>query len=510
MIYASVFLISLLFRYLPQRNQILDFDTHGHMYFATAIRQQSLLPWEEVKLNCWASDKIRNPFLWNWIVGMTGLDKLPRQQKYFNCVIDAFFCLLIFAIGEEVLNSRSDALIVTLLYLFTPLWFSCVSMGTRLNSCTPRLFSEICLCLFFILTLIELNLPFLVTFFLASFLVGVIASSSKFGLQAIIFLVPTVAFLDDDLSTLLTIPLGIGLLIVISKGQFIHVIKYTFSGALDYFRRNKKGQMQISYRNSFKLIFYTNHGKRRNLKDIIWRMVAVNSYTGTLIKLPLILPLFFLYFWGAEVQSGSPEHGYGYPVLAALLAFLLINRPSLLFLGEAERYINHVNFFVCLFFFDLAKANGATYLVWLTICYGICFWIFELIYFAREQSTKLIVEADDQIEEYLQNAENQLTVTTFPYHNFCIYKVMRFQNHKALFPLLISPEKRKAFTERFEPQYPFIDLHKLDEISQQTGLNCVIVNKKVLANSTYSGWQPGSNWKRRTMGQQIYTVYEKL
>ena len=110
---------------------------------------------------------------------------------------------------------------------------------------------------------------------------------------------------------------------------------------------------------------------------MLWHILAVNSYTATIIKLPIVA--LFVYYAVSNFNgfSEGPLINIG---IASILVFILINTRLFLFLGEAERYLNHaaVAFIIPIIIF--ASQNSNYSLITLLIVYGIIYWMLEVSY----------------------------------------------------------------------------------------------------------------------------------
>ena len=87
--------------------------------------------------------------------------------------------------------------------------------------------------------------------------------------------------------------------------------------------------------------------------------------------------------------------------LLVFLLFLLTSLPLFLFLGEAERYINHVSYFVIASFVYTCNEMGFSYLVYLTLLHGLIF-ILEFLFYPvpkikRNENLSLISFIKQQI-----------------------------------------------------------------------------------------------------------------
>ena len=508
--YILVFLIAFTVRILPLMRADIDFDTYGHLYFAAAIKDQSVWPWQKVKLNCWGSSNIRNPFLWNWLVGNLGLFKVGRLTRYYNAFLDAIFSVFIFYAARFCTENEVSAFVAILIYLFSPLFFSRISLGARLGSFTPRVFTEICTNLLFLIGILEFGLDDWMVYTACSLLAFCVLSTSKFGVQVLLFLTPAVSFLVGNIVLPTAIFIGLTALIIVSRGEYLKVLNYQIKGSLDYFNRNRKGTMEIYNRNDFSRIKLLEGEGFQKFKSFIWLIVAVNSYSATLIKIPAVFVVNAYIIFQFFSSDASALSSFIYPSIVGTIVFFVINQKLFLFLGEAERYISHIGGFValsCAEFFDNFETGQIFFVL---IAYGIAYWIVEIIFFHKFAEQTSREKSDAVIDTYLREQTRQLVVTSFPYHNFCIYRVMMHPQHVAVFPLLTDPQIRKKFTEKYERQYPYIDLNALGGLAEATGLNLVIIDRVALRQSGFSDWVIPYEWSKVELEQDSYLVIKRI
>ena len=169
-------------RFLVVRHAAISFDTYGHLYFIKEIKAQRSGPFGAIAPKIVGATTFRHPFLWHWLLGILPAPALLRHQKWINATLDALFSLIAYIVVLWMGFSESIAFFTALLYVFTPMWFSRLSTGPRIECLTPRLSSELAANLFFITFLfkdVTGDTLFLLTGML---LTAFIMLSSKFGL----------------------------------------------------------------------------------------------------------------------------------------------------------------------------------------------------------------------------------------------------------------------------------------------------------------------------------------
>ena len=143
------------------------------------------------------------------------------------------------------------------------------------------------------------------------------------------------------------------------------------------------------------------------------------------------------------------------------------------------------------------------------IVYGVFYWIVESFVLTKILSSRERVKADEVIEQYLSDCRPIKLVASFPYHNYCLYRVMLLSEHNVIIPVHMTTAVRQQFVERFVQRYAYLDLSKLDEMSELTGLSTIILDIKALENEGLADWRPSSEWKEKNLPQSVYRLYER-
>ena len=166
--------------------------------------------------------------------------------------------------------------------------------GSRIQSFTPRLSSElimnlIILCHFLYMTKLDNPYVFIVLIILNTLLLLV----SKFGLQSQIFITISYTLISFDLLLISALLISIIATYIISGGGVNETFRRQIIHLKEYFYKNKTGINPISKRNS--LVELIGQFKRDvTYKTMLWHILAVNSYTATIIKLPIVA--LFVYY----------------------------------------------------------------------------------------------------------------------------------------------------------------------------------------------------------------------
>ena len=486
----------------------IDFDSYAHIYFIKELKNQRVGPFGTIKLKVAGNSGFNHQFLWYWLIGLIPIDLIIKFNKWINPLIDSLFTVFIFIICLRIQFTTDEALLISALYIFTPMWFSRLSIGPRINCFTPRLFSEVIVNIFYIVNMINLNLSLPFTLTLGTIFSSVVILSSKFGLQAILFMSLPISILSNNYNPLLSLFFGFLLSIIISKGSFIKSTKNQLNHLIWYFKDNLKGNMPISNRNRISVLFSeVNKNKNflKNIKSVILKAISTNSFTSVIIKMPVLIS--GLIVWLITYSSDStiiPEFVFA-PVFSSLIIFILISMPYLLFLGEAERYLNHVAFFILLFTGMLLIEFKLLFLFYVLLLYGIFYWIIEVFFLNKFKKFEYRKEKINQdIINYLNKKDTVCTIITYPYHAVGIWRLMLETKHKVIFPNLDSRTGAWSANNWYEDKYPYIKLEVVDKIFKNLGANILIIDKQKLKNN----WSPSKLWQEVEIGDSYYKVFQ--
>ena len=151
---------ALLMRLAAIRGEVQQFDSHGHLYFAKELKTQKQGPFGSIKVKVLGVDYFNHPYLWHWIIGIFPIDFVIKNQKFWNPIIDSFVSILVYLVALKLDFTKNEAFLAYALYLFSPMWFSRLAIGPRINSFTPRLAGEVVSNFFFIVVCLPIGAPY--------------------------------------------------------------------------------------------------------------------------------------------------------------------------------------------------------------------------------------------------------------------------------------------------------------------------------------------------------------
>ena len=502
-----VFFLSSLTRLLPLVNANPDFDTYGHLYFAKEVKDQQSKPWGAIKLKVWGGGVFHHPFYWHWLVGFFSINKVLKYQKWINAILDIVFTVCLYLVMLELGLGTTEALLGVLLYLFTPMWFSRLSTGPRVTSLTPRLASEIFLNVVFIIIILNAGQGIDFYIVLAMILCSLVVLSSKFGIQALLFLGTATSMLTPSVELLLVFVGGFALAVAVTGGQIVPSLREQLRHLTLYYKKNRSGLAAISNRNSHLASKLLANLQEKKWQEVIKLLLITNSYTAVIFKMPMLLVLFSFLMLG-EVGI---DRAFIVPIFASVLVYLIVNHPKLLFLGEAERYLNHVALLIVISSVMVASETNLYWPLWLLVFYGIGYWLAEIVLFIFMSPGKKRDEADRVVEEFLLRDNKPRLILSYPYHAVGIFRIMLCTPHHVIYSVNMNGNTRESFVEKFEADYPYIRLDKLDDLVAETDLNTLILRRHSLVARGYADWcpSPSQGWLKKDLPQSEYDVYER-
>lgn len=492
MILLSLLIFSVAFRLYMIRFSKSDFDAYGHMYMAKQLDKYRLGPFSTIPVNVVASKGFKYPFFFHWlIVNSIGIDRLIRFNRIINPLLDLLFVALYTFILWKSGFDLDTCIITGVLYLSCPYTFIASAAWPRLGNFTPRLFSEILSMMYFSLFFIDLEGFSWLKVSLIVLLGTVLVSSTKFGLQAILFLsilisiglfsiLPSVYMFGSVLTSL-----------IISNGLMFDVLKAQLAHLRWYFFKNLQGGMSISDRSNLKQVWDRDVSIAKNIFRIVYTYSKSKGPLAGTLLIPYTLPFLVL-----ALYYDFPNRALLVVVISGILLFFLVNLRVLLFLGESERYISHVLIILSLGL-SLFIVKEHLYVLFITLmAYNFSHMIQEARVNKIRQRNLTLADTNDLIIKKLsQDTMTQRTIICFPYHLGSYYSILLLTPHKVFGVLLTDFESHPIIEEGLSLKYPFLDLNKLEYLHKKFGVDTIVYNEKSLSRAGIPHWKPPSNWQ---------------
>jgi hypothetical protein len=497
-------ILAFLFRWIFVQTAEINFDTYGHLYFTSEVKAQKTGPFGAIKTKVFGSSDFYHPFLWHWLVSWFPIKSVLKKAKYINIVLDAFLAVCLYIFLTKAGFKPFEAIVGYFLYLFTPIFFTRLAMGPRVNSLTPRLFAE-GLGFFMSILLIIGHGAFYEFWLIGLILVTmVLIISQKFGVQVAWFLLPILAVLTLDLTPLFILISSNLLAMVISRGQFLRALNRQMQHLSSYFIDHKKKKMAISNRNN---LTWVSEWKKLGAKTIAKKLVIENSFTAVMLKFPMIVLYLFMLASDLANNGARPLSVAEALSISAIILFVFTSLPAFLPLGEAERYLLYVTPAIIFSSLQLALAEGYMVIIYCLLIWGACFWSLEIFLYTFRGQSSTREDAEKKILSFLNREAKPGGVLSIPYHAVGVYRVMLESERTVIYPPLMSKDKMNGFIERFGHRYPFIDLKKIDGLCKEYPIKYVIVDtNKVFSYDNLEN----ASWRKLSKDFHPFVVFERL
>lgn len=502
-------LIALVLRTAAARGAQPGFDVYGHLCFARLVRAQRSGPFGAVTLPLVGAAPYTQPFVWHWIVSFLGADLVARHQAWLNAAVDAVFVGVAVVLAQHAGFDAGVIAWAVVLYLLTPMWFSTIAIGPRVAGFTPRMASEAASNLFFLVCLVDIGWPLPLQLAVGAALAAFVLSSSKFGVQVLLFLVLPTSLLAASATPVLALAIGLLATGLLSRGRLFAQLAAQVRHLAWYCRQNLLGRMHVSNRNSLRLLLARgNLARGAYLRKLAQRALSENSYTAVLLKLPVLLPVAVVLAHEVARTGTLPLATLSAPVIAATALLVIINFKPFLFLGEAERYLNHVAFPLVLLAASLVDGTVLA----LLLAYGLLYWLAET--FALQKLTPAHLHArlaeDTQIITALRQRSEPAVVLSYPFQaGGGVFRIGLETAHRAVYPLCTGADFAARFEAEYAAAYPYVRLERLDAMADEYGINFLVLDRRDLEARMPPGWAPSARWQALPLGGEVYRVFER-
>lgn len=317
-------------------------DAMAHMLLADLIRRNGLRLPKETPAYVLAGPQ-DYPSVFHWIVALFSRRFVERFEWLFSPVIEAMHAVLVFAVTYWLGFTFSweqpvaAALLVSLVWISTPGLAMDIRRGAYLNE---RVFGFLFTHVYFLASIFWMLTSSVTYAIIAILAIVVVSVTSKFGMQAILFITPLWAFFLLDVRLLLLLVGGMVAAPLLTLGYSATV----WQGSLRHTRMYATWSMYVhDYVTSFstrQLVESLRHLLRGSLRAA-WRQASTHPVVKGLFSFPVVFlaPLFWLL--GVADVDRIVWLFLSF-VLAAIFVFLLTTTDTLKFLGEGERYLEPV------------------------------------------------------------------------------------------------------------------------------------------------------------------------
>jgi hypothetical protein len=306
---------------------------------------------------------------------------LSSLERLVSPLIEVLNVLIIYYIGFYLIEiGHFEALMSGAIYIFTPAMMS-TRIGPRAYNGAPRVFGQFLyllhVCLFMLL--VDVDMPILLKYGLIGISATPILLSSTFGTQVLLFF---------GLALLIPFPLySISLMIAYLFGDLITWGKVTMLIRGQYEHSNAYSKVIAGTRFVYVkwyLAFLSNYKKLLTFllacqfKDFVnyFFFKSKNKVHILIFHLPIVFSLLLLFLLNLgyvfSISYNNIDLILVTCISAALVLFFATSFYKLLFLGEAERYLEFAMPMACILVFKYFF-NEESLLPYLILCYGVVF-----------------------------------------------------------------------------------------------------------------------------------------
>jgi len=430
-------------------------------------------------------------------------------------LIDSFVAWEIFLVAGFFGLGNSQAVLASAVYIFSPALCTRLASGPRTQSFTPRLLSEVLVANFFVLGFVYAMSGSVMAVMGQVVAASLVLLTSKFGTQALIFLGVAYSCLALDPNPILALSGGISFALLVTRGQIFPIWRQHYRNLVNHFHTNRLGRSAVANRNSLTELFglLPTRRTRTALLKMALALLGKNSYSGLLLKFPLALVA------GGVVIGQLFSGGFGSLGPLELLTisgwalFIAVNQRYLLFVGEAERYLSSIAPILTIVIGMSVGDYVVQILVVVGLLYGVAFSLAEFVSFrTRTTSSALQLHAGGVVIDFLNTqTTTPLVVLNYPFHAAGgTWRVLLETRHKSIYSVG-SDSFMRDFRSRFLAVYPFVDLAKLNEMTEEYGINAVIVDLKKTSRVSLREYFDQSNWvEALTVGEEVAVMLRKL
>jgi hypothetical protein len=328
-------------------------DQYYHLFMGDYIRKNHFKYPEKTK-GFLLPGKYIYPPLYHYILAL--FPRLLREKTglYLGAIIDTIhaFALYLFVIYISKIpeisvflpNPQAYAVLACLLFSISPALLA-IGVGPRTYSVTPRPLGELLFTLTFLFALIFYINGDLFSLIISSFFASLIFLSSKFGVQVLLFFSVIVTILTGFYLLLLVPLLGIAIGLVISKGHLASVLQGSFQHLSLYKNIIQKTYSCTLSRNNFPEFKYIIISLlNRNLKEFarhFRNVLSHNTFIILILRNPFFFLILYIYIFLNPLLGNNVIYFLNCWIIASIVVFVATSLKPLLFLGEAERYLEY-------------------------------------------------------------------------------------------------------------------------------------------------------------------------
>jgi hypothetical protein len=454
--------------------RIHGFDAYAHQFITSCLREMKGRFYRPTNTNRYGLPvpDFAYPKLYHLLPSLVPDRLFPLFDRFLGPLLDAVFTLFIYALTLHLSGDVRAAVWMSLLFIFTPVFSSLISLAPRTSSFTPRGFSELVCNLYWLGYLAYLETQGVRWLGLTVLCGALIICSSKFSFQAITFITAVFCLLTLKLLPLALLLASFSLAMLVAHKVVWLSLKQQVAHLKWYYIQNIKGLMTVSDRNAIRPVWKAL--RKRDIRALVNLLLIHNSYFIAIVRFPWAIFALLLVLMEIWTAGGFPIRASHALILAAFIIFLLSSLKRFLFIGEAERYLNHVLLPILLASWE----QVLPYAGWLCT-YGAIYGLVDLAMASYLERKDHKLERSDNLMNLLKAQPGICNVLEVPFGLSGGFRILTETPHTWVYPVLWSEEDREAFNQ-YMSKYPVIDFNQLDEVVSNYKVHLVMIDMSKL------------------------------
>ena len=399
--------------------------------------------------------KFEYPYLMYYILSYLPKKSLRKIGDYISPFFFSLNSLLIFVFTYYYMNNPTTALLASLIYSTTPLL---LMQGEGIFNISQRPVARLFFNISYLCMVIFISSKNYTFFFISILFASLIFITARFALQVLVFTSIIISIMTLKIWFLLLLILSFLVAIAISEARIITLIKAYILNS--YFFYKVLAKDYLGKRNKLKDVLILPIDLIKDPKKAAHTFLSNNSYLILLTHMPTIILFFWLINKNIIIFKSQILFLLLIWFVSTLILFLLTSLKPLLFLGQAERYVNHalVPFSIILAFM-ISNSLNKSIVISIIIIFLFELALIILYYYIVITTDKYHKDISDGIT-WLSKQKKQLKVLSIPFNLGA--EIAYFTHHIAFdfhsYPR--PPYFNKKIWRHYFTKYPFPNLKK--------------------------------------------------
>jgi len=461
-----ILILTFILRILPKLylKSSISLDAYFHLFLKNTIRENGNVP-----------EKLERILLNNNLVYPFGFHKLlsaiPKKYDLWidtisSAILDSIYVAIVYFFAYYTFSDPQIALYSSLLVSLSPIFLR-VSNAPRAYNVTPRVFGELLILIFFISLISFSTTNNYIWLLLSILIVPLNVLSSKFSSQVLLFF-SICLLIFGNYYALFSLFIGLIIGYLLFGKVFIEIIKAHYYHSSFYYKYNQKKYLwplKLSVQD-YKLLIKRKFKEKKFLQ---W-LYQENYLYHQLVF--LYWPFFIILISITHKEYSVIEKEFLIYISISLFLTLLISIKKFLFLGEAERYLEHTVFAQSILLSSLLIYFNLEYILIIYLIQSILGYFFYLgIHKQYYSQAHLLFEEMKEIAESIDH-KNTTVLPIAGLHWIVLY----FSKNLKVIMTLNDNERKFPYNKwkKILGNYPFPGSKVLD-IQKEFNYNYIII-----------------------------------